>query len=113
MNDSTTELLETVRKIHGLLELLAEDKVAERDAKQRKLLLDTVGRSVPLQKSILLMDGTRTQKEIYTQTSANQGHLGTLVGKLSAARLVVGDTKTPKLAISIPSNFFENNVQTK
>lgn len=113
MSDNSTELLETVRKIYGLLELLAEDKIAERDAKQRKALLEIVGRSVPMQKSVYLMDGTRTQKEIHTETSANKGHLSTLVGRLHAANLLVGDTKTPKLAISLPPNFFENNAQTK
>lgn len=113
MSNDSTELLETVRKIHGLLELLAEDKIAERDAKSRKTLLEIVGRSVPMQKAIYLMDGTRTQKEIHIETSANQGHLSTLVGKLHAAKLLIGETKTPKLAISIPPNFFENNAQAK
>jgi hypothetical protein len=113
MSDESSELLETVRKIHDLLELLAEDKIAERDAKQRKSVLEIVGASVPMQKSIHLMDGTRTQKEIRTETSANQGHLSTLVGRLHSANLLVGDTKTPKLAVSIPPNFFENNAQAK
>lgn len=109
MNDQSNELLETVRKIHGLLELLAEDKIAERDAKQRKALLDIAGSSIPLQKSILLMDGTRTQTEIHNETSANKGHLSTLVGKLHTAKLLLNDSKNPKLAITIPSNFFEKN----
>jgi hypothetical protein len=112
MSDSSAELLETVRKIHGLLELLAEDKIAERDAKQRKTLVEIVGRSVPMQKSVYLMDGKRSQKEIYTEASAHQGQLSTLVGKLNAANLLVGDTRTPRLAISIPPNFFDN-AQTK
>ena len=107
MSDDSAKLLETVRKIHELLELLAEDKIAERDAKQRKALLDIVGASTPMQKSVLLMDGTRTQKEIHEETSANRGHLSTLVGKLQTAKLIAGDTKIPKLTISIPPNFFE------
>lgn len=113
MPDNFAELLETLHKIHELLELLAEDKIAERDAKQRKALLEIVGTSVPMQKSIHLMDGTRTQKEIRAETSANQGHLSTLIGKLHTAKLLIGDTKTPKLVISIPPNFFENNGKTK
>jgi hypothetical protein len=113
MSEDSTELLDTVRKIHGLLELLAEDKIAQRDAKQRTALLEIVGTSVKKQKSVFLMDGTRTQKEIRTETSVNQGDLSTMVGKLHKAKLLAGDTKAPKLAISIPTNFFETNAETE
>lgn len=113
MSDNSAELLATVRKIHSLLELLAEEKIAERDAKLRKALLEIVGRSAPMRSSVLLMDGTRTQTEIHMATSANKGHLSTLVGKLSAAELLIGDTKTPRLAISIPQTFFEKHAQSK
>ena len=58
MSDESVELLETVHKIYGLLELLAEDKIAQRDAKQRNALLEIVGTSATKQKSVLLMDGT-------------------------------------------------------
>lgn len=112
MNDSSNELLETVRKIYGLLELLAEDKIAQRDAKQRKALLEIVGTSPTKQKSAFLMDGMRTQADILKATSVNQGHLSTMVGKLHKAELLVGDTKKPKLAISIPPNFFEADAKT-
>ena len=57
MSDDS-ELLETVRKICGLLELLAEDKIAQRDAKQRTALLEIVGASATKQKSVFLMDGS-------------------------------------------------------
>ena len=106
---NSTELLETVRKIYELLELLAEDKIAQRDAKQRAALLEIVGSSATKQKSVFLMDGTRTQAEIRGATSVNQGHLSTMVGKLHKTKLLVGDAKKPKLAISIPPNFFESN----
>ena len=59
------------------------------------------------------MDGSRTQTEIHGATSVNKGNLSTMVGKLYDAKLLVGDTKKPNLAISIPPNFFENNAQTK
>jgi len=108
MSDDSIELLETVRKIYGLLELLAEDKIAQRDAKQRAALLEIVGKSAPKQKSVFLMDGSRMQAEIRKSTSVNQGHLSTMVGKLHKAKLLDGDTKKPKLAISIPQNFFES-----
>ena len=113
MSDDSAELLEIARKMYGLLELLAEDKIAQRDAKQRTALLEIVGTSATMQKSVFLMDGTRTQKQIRTETGAHQGNLSTMVGKLYKAKLLVGDTKTPNLAISIPSNFFESNAETK
>ena len=113
MNDADAEILSTLNKIHGLLELLAEDKIAQRDAKQRTALLEIVGTSATKQKSAFLMDGTRTQTEIHSVTSVNKGHLSTMVGKLDKAKLLIGDTKKPKLAISIPRNFFESNAETK
>ncbi len=58
MSDDLNELLATVRKIYELLELLAEDKIAQRDAKQRTALLEIVGTSATKQKSVFLMDGT-------------------------------------------------------
>lgn len=113
MSENSTELLETVRKIHSLLELLAEDKIAQRDAKQRDALREIVGSSVTKQKSVYLMDGTRTQTEIHQATLVNKGHLSTMVGKLHKAKLLVGDGKKPKLAISIPQNFFESDAESE
>jgi hypothetical protein len=104
MGDDSTELL---RKIHGLLELLAEEKIAQRDAKQRASLRELVGASPTKQKSVFLMDGAHTQAQICKVTGVNQGNLSTMVGKMHKAKLVEGDTKTPKLVISIPPNFFE------
>jgi len=113
MSDYETQMLQAVQKMSGLLELLAEDKIAQRDGKQRTALLEIVGTNAAIQKSIFLMDGIRTQKEIYTETSINQGNFSKMVGDLHKAKLLVGDTKTPMLAISIPPNFFESNAETK
>ena len=113
MGGDSSELLETVRKIHELLELLAEDKIAERDARQRSALIEIVGASLPKQQSVYLMDGTRTQADIRKETSVNQGHLSTMVGQLSKANLLEGDPKKPKLGISIPPNFFEKQTNGK
>ena len=107
MSNDTKELLETVQKIHALLELLAEEKIAQRDAKQRSALREIVGASPNKQKSVLLMDGSRTQAEIHRTTSVNKGDLSTMVGKLHKAKLLVGDIKRPKLAISVPLTFFD------
>lgn len=112
MNDADTEILSALNKILGLLELLAEDKIAQRDAKQRAELRGIVGSSKPKQKSVFLMDGTQTQREIRRETSVNQGNLSTMVGKLHKAKLLLGDTTKPHLAISIPSTFFETNAET-
>jgi light-regulated signal transduction histidine kinase (bacteriophytochrome) len=101
------DLTELVRKIHGLLELLAEDKVAQRDAKQRESLRKIVGTSATKQKSVFLMDGAHTQAQIRKTTGVNQGNLSTMVGKMHKAKLLSEDTMTPKLVISIPTTFFE------
>lgn len=109
MSDNSDELLAVVRKIHDLLELLAEDKIAQRDAKQRIALREIVGASAARQRAVMLMDGTRTQAEIHREASVHKGDLSTMVGKLRRAKLLVGDAKWPKLAISIPRNFFESD----
>ena len=103
------EELDELRKIRELLELLAEEKIAERDAKQRTALRQIVGASSKMQKSVLLMDGAQTQAQIRAETGVHQGNFSTVVGKLHKASLLTGDTKAPKLVISIPSNFFEDH----
>lgn len=102
----SSELLDEVRKISGLLELLAEDKIAQRDAKQRTRLREIVGVGKK-QAATLLMDGSRTQKEIVDQSSLVKGAVSDLVTKLSDANLLMGDKKFPNLVITIPANFFE------
>lgn len=106
MSDELTEL---ARKILALLELLAEDKIAQRDTKQRESLRQIVGTSPTKQKSVFLMNGAHTQAQIRKATSVHQGHLSTMVGKLHKAKLLTGDSKAPELAISIPANFFEGH----
>lgn len=113
MSSEASELLSTVRKICELLELLAEEKIAERDAKQRASLRAIVGRSATKQKAVLLMNGTRTQKDIHEVTTVNRGHLSVMVGALQKAKLLIGDPKRPNLAISIPLTFFDSDAETK
>jgi hypothetical protein len=57
-------LLEEVRQMRKLLELLAEPAIAQRDAKLRDELRTIVGSSTPKQESVLLMDGSRTQAQL-------------------------------------------------
>jgi hypothetical protein len=114
MNDEHAQLLlEEVRQMRKLLELLAEPAVAQRDANLRDELRKIVGSSSKKQQSVFLMDGNRTQRQIIAQTSVNQGDLSTMVGKLESAGLLADGKREPKLAISIPSNFFDANAKTK
>jgi hypothetical protein len=56
------------------------------------------------------MRGTKTQKLICEEVKMSPGNLSTFVKNLAAVNLLTGDSKLPKLAISIPSNFFDNGV---
>jgi hypothetical protein len=114
MNDDLVQLLlEEVHQMRKLLELLAEPAIAQRDAKLRGELRNIVGSSQKKQQAVVLMDGSRTQAQIIAQTSVHQGHLSTMVGKMESSGLLADGKKRPKLAISIPSNFFDANAETK
>src|SRR5688500_4909346 len=102
-----SEILAALHEIRDLVRLIAEPQIAARDKKLRDGLLRIVGESAIKRKTVLLMDGNRTQADIRKQTGAHQGNLSTFVTALAKAKLVTGDTKQPKLAIQIPSNFFE------
>jgi DNA-binding MarR family transcriptional regulator len=108
MVDINAELLNAIHEIRDLIRLMAEPAIAERDKKLRAELRLLVGNSSAKAKSVLLMDGTRTQAAIRKDTGLNQGNLSTLVKQLNANKLLTGDGKQPKLAISIPSTFFED-----
>ena len=58
-------------------------------------------------KAVLRMDGTRTQRDIHKEVGINEGQLSTIVKQLKDNQLLSADGKQPKLAISIPDNFFE------
>ena len=107
MSDYEQETLATLRKIYDLLELLAEEKIAQRDAKQRALLRQIVGGSKGKQKAVFLMQGDRSQKDIVTEAKIDQGDLSKLVGRLYDEKLLAGDKKLPKLTFPLPGNFFE------
>lgn len=102
-------LLEEVRQMRKLLELLAEPAIAQRDAKLRDKLREIVGSSPKKQQSVFLMDGSRTQREIIAQTSIDQGDLSKMVGRLDSAGLLADRRKHPRVTISIPANFFDSN----
>jgi hypothetical protein len=107
MGDHDAEILSAVREIRDLVLLMAEPAIAARDQKLRSELRRIVGKSVNGSKSVLLMDGNRTQRDIHRETGFNEGQLSTLVKQLKEAKLLSGDGKKPKLAITVPANFFE------
>jgi hypothetical protein len=108
MSEHSEQILDAVNEIRDLIRLMAEPQIAARDKKLREDLLNLVGRSAPKQKSVFLMDGNNTQAAIRQKSRINQGYLSTLVKQLGQGKLLIGDPKLPKLAISIPSNFFDN-----
>lgn len=108
MDEISSELLGAVREIRDLIRLMAEPAVAERDQNLRAELRRIVGKSAPKAKAVLLMDGSHTQRVIHRETGINEGNLSTLVKQLNSSKLLSGDGKQPKLAITIPSNFFES-----
>lgn len=101
------EVAAAILEMRDLLQLLAEPAVAERDAKRREQLKTIVGNSQPKATAVMLLDGKHTQLAIHQETKMHQGNLSTLVKQLGQAGLLVGDPKQPKLAISVPPNFFE------
>lgn len=107
MSDSD-QLVSAVQEIRDLVRLMAQPAIAERDRNLRAELKQLVGKSVAKSKSVFLMDGSRTQADVQRETKINKGHLSTLVKKLGTSKLLSGDGKKPKLAISIPANFFES-----
>lgn len=103
--DEQTQLL---REMRDLLRVIAEPQLAARDKKLRGALLDVVRESTRRAKAVLLMDGSRSQAELYKESGMDQGGLSRLVKALRAKELIKGDEKRPELALSIPPNFFDN-----
>ena len=101
------DLLAAVQEIRDLLQLLAEPAIAERDRKLRNDLKTIVGSSVPKSKAVLLMDGTRTQRQIHRETGMNVGNLSSLVKQLKQSNLL-STNPNPALVIKIPVNFFDS-----
>lgn len=111
--DTSSEILASINEIRDLVRLLAEPAIAERDQKLRAELRNLVRNSAGKAKAVLLMDGSRTQAGIVKEAGVNQGHLSTLVKQMATSGLLSGDTKQPKLAITIPKNFFETGTNNE
>lgn len=100
-------LLQEVRAIRKLLELLAEPAIAQRDGKLRAELMKIAGVSTKKQKAALLMDGSHTQGEISKEVGIDKSDLSKMVAKLDGAGLLIGSKKHPKLAIQVPASIFD------
>jgi hypothetical protein len=106
-------ILNELRQMRKLLEVMAEPAIAQRDAKLRDALREVVGSSAKKQQAVMRMDGSRNQAQIVAQTSVDQGDLSKMLGKLEGGGLLADGRKQPKLSISIPSNFFDANPAAK
>jgi hypothetical protein len=100
--------IELLTEIRDLLRVAAEPIMAKRDAKARAALRAIVGKSQKKANSVLRMDGSKAQSEIIREAGIDQGDLSRLVKALGKASLIASDEKHPKLTISIPPNFFED-----
>lgn len=104
----SSDLLSAVQEIRELVRLMAEPEIAARDQKLRDELIRIVGKGEQKAKVLLLFDGSHTQVAIRSKTGMASGNLSTFVKELRRAKLLTGDDpKQPKLAISIPRDFFE------
>jgi hypothetical protein len=99
--------VELLREVRDLLRVIAEPALAKRDERLRASLTTIVGKSKQKAKAVLLMDGSRNQAAIRAATGMDDGNLSRLAKELRSKELIGPDDK-PKLAISIPPNFFEN-----
>jgi hypothetical protein len=101
------EQVQLLREMRDLLRVLAEPVLAKRDERLRVALAGLVGKSKVKAKSVLLMDGLRTQATICKESGIDHGNLSRLSKSLRANKLIEADEKHPKLVIVVPPNFFE------
>lgn len=108
-----TEDTELLREIRDLLLVMAEPALAKRDERLREAIREIAGKSKVRAKAIMLMDGSRAQSVIIRESGIDAGALSRCVKALRTASLIgKGDDKHPKLVITIPPNFFENDEAT-
>ena len=104
MNEQT----ELLREMRDLLLVMAEPALAKRDERLRAALRNIVGKSKSRAKALFLMDGTRSQSAIRSESGIDQGDLSRCVKALRESSLISKD-ENPKLVIAIPPNFFEQS----
>lgn len=108
MTLADNEQVELLREVRDLLRVIAEPALAKRDERFRTSLTSIVGKSTQKAKAVQLMDGSRNQSAIRDATGMDSGNLSRLTKQLRSEELIA-DVDKPKLAISIPPNFFENS----
>jgi hypothetical protein len=104
MNEQT----ELLREMRDLLLVMAEPALEKRDEKFRTALRNIVGKSKLRAKAVLLMDGTRSQTKIQSESGIDKGDLSRCAKSLREVSLL-GKDENPKLVIAIPPNFFEQS----
>jgi DNA-binding MarR family transcriptional regulator len=107
MSDVSAQMLKALHEIRDLLTVMAEPQIAARDKRLRAELKRLVGKSAVKSKAVFLLNGAHTQAEIHKKTGFHKGNLSDFVKALAKAGLLVTEGKQPKLAISVPPNFFE------
>ncbi len=93
--------LEVLRDIRGLLMLLVEPQLEERDKERRSRLRKIAGGGSRNIRAIALMDGSRTKAEITRAAPIDASQLTKLVKSLLHEGLLAIGTHNPKLLIPI------------
>jgi hypothetical protein len=99
--------IELLTEIRDLLLVLAEPALAQRDQKLRVALLQVVGKGAKNRAAVFLMNGSMSQAAIAKATQFDPSNLSKFMKALAKESLIAADDKQPKLAVTIPSNFFE------
>ena len=103
--------IELLTEIRDLLQVVAEPSLEKHDAKLRTALRAIVGKGQKKASAVLLMDGSRSQTVIASESGIDKGDLSKLVRALRDASLIAADEKHPKLLVKIPPNFFDQGGQ--
>jgi hypothetical protein len=95
------QVLKVLQEMRDLLQLIAEPQIAVRDRRQRDSLRGIAGKGEKTRKAVLLMDGSRKQKDIASSVPMSPGQLSDLVKELRANNLVCDGVIGPKITIHV------------
>ena len=99
--------LRVLNQIKSLLELIAEPKIAERDAALREKIKKAIGNSEKKARAVHLMDGSLTQKEIADRSTLDQSDCSKLIKRLRNDGVLEADAIA--LKIPLPQDFPHDN----
>jgi phosphoenolpyruvate-protein kinase (PTS system EI component) len=109
-NDS--EVIELLRDIKSLLEVLAEPKLQEREKSARDILRRIAGRSEPKRAALLLMNGQLTRQEIIKSTQIDPAEMTRLTKAVLAEGLLTEKAGKPAVLVrSLNSLFVDGKEQ--